>query len=117
RLAQARQHYRSQPYLCCLDRCELLSASFGDLPEGVEAVQLADEIKSNPEWMQNACDNLSERLGGLYLSLAETWLRKGQPQQATACLERVVRMFPGTRQAEMAQVRLGQVQGQPTQRA
>ena len=43
---------------------------------------MATEIKYNPEWMRQACDTLSERLGVLYLSLAETWLKKGQPQQA-----------------------------------
>jgi hypothetical protein len=116
-LAQARQDYRTQQYLCCLDRCEVLGAGYGDLPEGAEAQQLADEIKNNPEWMQRACDNLTDRLSGLYLSLADTWIRKGQAQQAQLCLERVVQAFPGSRQAEAAQIRLSQLQGQPTQRA
>jgi thioredoxin-like negative regulator of GroEL len=116
-LAQARQDYRTQQYLCCLDRCEILSTGYGDLPEGAEAVQLADEIKSNPDWIQRACDSLTDRLSGLYLSLAETWIRKGQPQQAQVCLEKVIQTFPGSRQAEAAQVRLGQLQGEPTQRA
>ena len=53
----------------------------------------------------------------LYLSLAETWLKKGQPRQAMNCLERVIQTLPGTRQAEAAQLRLSQIQGQPTQRA
>jgi tetratricopeptide (TPR) repeat protein len=116
-LAQARQDYRTQQYLCCLDRCEVLGAGYGDLPEGVEAQQLSDEIKNNPEWMQRACDGLTDRLSGLYLSLAETWIRKGQPQQAQLCLERVIQAFPGSRQAEAAQIRLSQLRGQPTQRA
>jgi tetratricopeptide (TPR) repeat protein len=113
-LAQAREDYRTQQYLCCLDRCEVLAASYADLSEGNEAMQLAAEIKNNPEWMRQACDSLSERLGSLYLSLAETWLRKGQPQQAVVCLERVVQTFPGTRQAEAAQVRLASIKGQTT---
>jgi thioredoxin-like negative regulator of GroEL len=116
-LAQAREDYRTQQYLCCIDRCEVLAASYGDLPEGAEAAQLAAEIKNNPAWMQNACDNLSDRLGGLYLSLAETWVKKGQPQEAMSCLERVVRSFPNSRQAEVAQARLFQLQGRPTQQA
>jgi thioredoxin-like negative regulator of GroEL len=113
-LAQAREDYRTQQFLCCLDRCEVLVASYGDLPEGTEAGQLAAEVKNNPEWLQQACDSLSERLGGLYLSLAESWLKKGQPQQAALYLERLVRTFPGTRQAEAAQVRLAAIQGRPT---
>jgi hypothetical protein len=113
-LAQAREDYRTQQYLCCLDRLEHLATNYGDLPEGAQAVQLAGEIKSNPEWMKQACDSLSDRLSVLYLSLADTWLKNGQPHQAVIYLERIVQAFPGTRQAETAQLRLLQIQGQPT---
>jgi thioredoxin-like negative regulator of GroEL len=116
-LAQAREEYRTQQYLCCLNRFDTVVGSFPDLPEGVEAMQLAAEIKNNPEWMRLACDTLSDQLGTLYLSLAETWLKKGQPEQAVICLERVVQALPGSRQAEAAQVRLAQIQGQPPTRA
>jgi tetratricopeptide (TPR) repeat protein len=115
-LAQAREDYRSQQYLWCMDRCEMLSASYGDLPEAVEALQLAAEIKNNPDWMRQACESLSDRLGVLYLSLAETWIKKGQPHEAVACLERVIQALPGTHQAEVAQTRLAQLQGQPSRR-
>jgi TolA-binding protein len=50
----------------------------------------------------------------MYLLLAESWLKRGQPQQAKHWLERVIRAFPGTRQAESAQIRLEQLQGTPT---
>jgi thioredoxin-related protein len=116
-LAQAREDYRTRQYLGCLERCEILGTSYADLPEGNEALQLATEIKNNPEWLQRACDSLSDRLGGLYLSLAETLAKKGQTQQATACLERVVQNFPGSRPAEIAQVRLANLQGRPTWQA
>lgn len=116
-LAQAREDYRTRQYLCCMDRCEVLATTYADLAEGVEAAQLLSEIKSNPEWMRQACETLSDRLGGLYLAMAETWLKKGQPQQATVCLERVLQAFPGTRQAEAAQTRLAQLNGQPTRPA
>jgi hypothetical protein len=95
----------------------VLAGSYADLTEGSEAMQLAGEIKNNPEWMRSACDSLTDRLGLLYMSLAETWLRKGQPQQAVAILERVVQQFPGTRQAEAAQIRLSYIKGQTTMQA
>lgn len=110
-LEQAREEYRHQQYLACLDRCEKLSADFSDLPEGAEASKLAAEIKANPEWTKQACDQMGERLSSLYLTLAETWLKKGQPQQAVFYLERVMQTFPNTRNAEIAQVRLAQIQG------
>src|SRR5262249_54077379 len=42
-LAQAREEYRSQQYLACLNHCDALQAGYADLPEGTEAGQLATE--------------------------------------------------------------------------
>jgi hypothetical protein len=112
-LARAREDYGAQQFLCCLDRCETLAAEYGDLPEGDEAGRLALEIKTNPEWTKAASDQLADRLCVLYLALADSWLKKGQPQQAVFYLERVVQAFPNSRQAEAAQARLSQLQGPP----
>lgn len=110
-LDQARADYQRRHYLSCLDRCENLIANYGDLNEGEQAGKLAGEIKSNPEYVKQACEQMGERLTTLYLSLAETCLKKGQPQQAIFYLERIVQTFPHTRNAEIAQVRLAQIQG------
>jgi hypothetical protein len=110
-LDQAREDYQHHHYLSCLDRCENLIANYSELSEGEQASKLAAEIKSNPEYTKQACDQMGERLTSLYLSLAETWLKKGQPQQATVYLERIVQTFPNTRNADLAQVRLAQIQG------
>src|SRR5262249_3311609 len=111
-LSQAREDYRAQQYLGCIDRCETLVSTYIDLPESAEAAQLLAEVKNNPEWLRLACDSLSERLGNLYLSLAESWLARGQTQQAISYLERVVQTAPGTRAAQTARGRLAQAQGQ-----
>jgi thioredoxin-related protein len=110
-LAQADEDFHTQQYLSCLERCEILTGSYGDLPEGADAVQLAGKIKSQPELMRSVCDQLSHRLGGMYLALAESHAQKGQNQQAAECLERVVLAFPGTPFAEAAQSRLTQLRG------
>src|SRR5262249_5707758 len=112
-LRQAREDYRNRHYLCALDRCQDISNRFADLPEATAADQLAAEIKDNPEWTKKASEQLGERLCLLYLSLADTWLKKGQPQQAIYYLERVTKLFPGTRHAELAQVRLARLRGSP----
>ncbi len=91
----------------------MLATSYADLPEGNEAMDLSLKIKSNPEWMMRVCESLGDRLGVLYLAQADTWLKKGQPQQAILCLEKVVQLFPNTQQAVMAQDRLARIQGQP----
>ncbi len=112
-LDQARTDYQQQHFLICLDRCEMLMSSYPDLAEAQEARQLAGEIRKNPEWIKLACDQLGDRLSVMYLNLAETWLTKGEPQQAIFYLERVIQTAPNTRYAETAQVRLAQLQGQP----
>ena len=110
-LDRARDDSRQQQYLSCLERCENLIANYADRSESAEASKLAAEIKSNPEWTKQACEQMSERLSSLYLTLAETWLKKGQPQQAIFYLERVVQTFPHTRNADIAQIKLALIQG------
>jgi thioredoxin-like negative regulator of GroEL len=110
-LAQARDEFRTQQYLGCLERCETLTSAYSDLPEGAEALQLATEVKDNPDLMGRACDSLNARTADMYLTLAESWVKRGQPAQAQACLEKVLQSAPGSRHAELAQVRLAQLQG------
>jgi thioredoxin-related protein/outer membrane protein assembly factor BamD (BamD/ComL family) len=112
-LAQAREHYQQQEFLPCLERCELLLASHGDQPEAGEALQMATAIKENPRWLQKACEGMSDRLGSMYLALADAWTRRGQAEQAIVYLERILRTFPGSRHAEIAQLRLDQLQARP----
>lgn len=112
-LAQARECHKNKEYTLCVDRCSMLMRSFGDLAEGQQGAQLFSEIKNDPEWLQNACDTFGDRLAEMYLALAESHLKRGQPQQAKHFLERTIRAFPGTHQAESAQIRLEQLQGAP----
>ncbi len=116
-LTQARVAYGRKQFLTCLDRCEAIVAAYSDLPEAAEAGKLAAEIKTNPDLTKQACDQMGDRLSLLYLNMAESWLKKGQPQQAVFYLERVVQTFPHSRNAEMAQVRLTQIQGAPVRTA
>lgn len=111
-LTQARDDYSAQQFLNALERCEILVASYADLSEGDEAKKLTSAIQDNPEYLAKACDALSHRSGTMYLALAESWVRKGQAEQAVVCLERVLQIAPGTRSAEAAQSRLAQLQTQ-----
>ena len=112
-LAQAKEDYRTQNFLACLDRCQVLESAYKDLPEGTEGAKLAGEIRGNPERMAQACEQMNERLAGMYMALADSWMEKGQPQQAAPYLEKVAKLCPGSPQAEAAQVRLTQLQGKP----
>lgn len=112
-LGQARADYKARDYLLCLDRCEALAAKFTDRPEAREAARLAEEIKGNTEWAKQAADQLGDRLCVLYLSLAENWVKKGQPQQAIHYLDRVVKHFGTSKHAATAKARLAQLRGAP----
>ena len=108
-LARAREDYRSGRHLACLEHCEILTGNYGELPEGQDAAQLLDEIRHNPDWLRKACDRLADRLGWLYLDLAESCASRGQSQEAIRYFERVLQTVPETRQAEQARARLGQL--------
>lgn len=108
-LALAQADFRDQHYLGCLERCQGLRTDYPDLPEGAEAQRMEDRIRTDPEVLRLACDNLTDRLGAMYLDLAEAFLKKEQPQKAILCLEWVVQACPGTPQAETAKGRLAQV--------
>ncbi|MCI0681088.1 MAG: thioredoxin family protein [Gemmataceae bacterium] len=115
-MAQARDFYRTKDIIPCLDRCEILLASYGDLAEGAEALELVQTIRGNPEWLQAAADTLADRLASVYLALADNMTKRGKPREAEALLRRVIQAFPGTRYAESAQIRIGQIQGIPANR-
>jgi hypothetical protein len=80
-----------------------------DLSEGAVGKQLSGQIKNDPERLERACAALVESLAEMYLELAESWLRKGQPQQAAAALQKIVQSCPETRQAQAARDRLRQL--------
>ena len=112
-LRQAKEDFKTQQYLVCLLRCETIGARFADRPEAGEAAKLVEKITSNPEWMQQVCDTLPDLGGMSFLKMAEAKLKQGQPQQAVFFLERILQAFPNTRHADVAQVRLSQIQGPP----
>ena len=109
----AREDYRMQQFSICLDRCELLVNQFANTPEAQDAPTLLNDIKNNPEFLKTACTQLGDRLAIMTLALAESLLKKGQPQEAVFYFEKVVQNFPDTRHAEAAQLPLAQVRGLP----
>jgi hypothetical protein len=112
-LQSAREDFRVGQWLMCLLRCEEVIARYSDLPECTEASDLANRIKTNPDRMQKVCDGLPDVLSLVYLATAETKIKQGEPQQAIFLLERILQAFPNSKHAEMAQVRLSQIQGPP----
>jgi hypothetical protein len=110
-LATARDDFRAGRYHDCLQRCDQLTVAFADRPEARDAATLAAEVRDNPDRLATACEQMNEKTATMYLTLAESWQRRGNAREAAACLDRVTKLVPGTRQAEQAQVRLAAIQG------
>ncbi len=108
-LARAREEFNAQLFARCYERCKAVAALFPDLPQGAEAKQLVAQIKNDPDRLGQVCAALVESLADTYLDLAESWLRKGEPQQAAAAWEKVIQSCPETRQAQLARERLRQM--------
>lgn len=116
-LAAARADFEQQNWLACLERCDRLLREFADLPESRQAQQLLEQLQSQPERLHSACDRITDRLGELQLTLAESWLRQGEPQLAIETFRKVLIMFPDTRYAEVARRRLQHLAEGPFQPA
>lgn len=112
-LAMAKEDYRLKQHLFCIDRCKTLMEEYAECKEAREAQDLYEAITTNPDWMEGACDKMSERLGNMHLLLADSYLKKGKRQEALSTLQKVMKLMPGTQHAEIARVRLNQLNGQP----
>ena len=109
-LALAKDHLKAERFLACLEQCEILAAAYRDFPEGKEGEQLAAEIKAKPERMAKVCESMNDRLATMYLALADSWMKKGNNEQAAVCLEKVLKLNPTSATAALAQSRLSQIQ-------
>jgi hypothetical protein len=63
----------------------------------------------DPERLLQTCTALEDSLAEVYLQLAESWLRRGQPQKASAAWKKILQLCPDRHQARLAQDRLQQI--------
>ena len=63
----------------------------------------------DPEKLQQACSALETSLAEVCMELAESWLRRGQPQKAAVALRKILQICPDRHQAKLAEDRLQQI--------
>jgi tetratricopeptide (TPR) repeat protein len=112
-LAQAREAFTAKHYSDALEFCEILETTYKDLPEGKQGAELAGDVRSSPDKLAAACERLNERLASMYATLGESWLKKGNRDQAAACFEKAVRAAPASQVARDAQARLTSLSTKP----
>jgi thioredoxin-related protein len=93
-LRLARQDYEERCYMACLERCRLVTSSYGYLEEAEEARQLAQRITGDHATWQRTCARLSDSLGELYLKEAQTLLAAGKVEEGRGYLDRVLQVCP-----------------------
>lgn len=101
-LALTREDFHKQRFLSCVERCKLLAGTFADLPEAAEAKQLLAQIKNDPQRLQQVCAAQLDLLAETYLDLAESWLRKGETEEAAACWQKILQSCPEAPGAQKA---------------
>jgi thioredoxin-like negative regulator of GroEL len=109
-LAVARDDFRAGRLYDCIQKCEQLSTAYSELPEAKDAKALLADIKSNPERLAKACEQMNDRTAAMYFALAESWAKKGQDTEAAACLKKVMALCPNTKHADLAQAELMKLQ-------
>jgi len=105
-LALARDEYRGERYAACLEHCEYVAAVYSEQPEGREAATLIAQIKSDPDRLAVATEQIHEKAANLQLVLGDALLKRGDVKAATACFEKVARLAPAGKSAEYAQAQL-----------
>lgn len=110
-LALAKEEFRTGRYYDCLQRCEHLTTTFQTRAEGKEGASLAAEINNHPDRLAVACEQMNEKTAAMYLTLADSWAKKGHDKEAAGCLEKVGRLCPNSRYAQQAEVKLAKLQG------
>jgi len=110
-LVLAREEYKAERWIQCLDHCELLGEAYRDLPEGREAVALAADLRSSPERLARIGENLTERMAVNLLALSESWERKGNADMAMRALDKLVRTCPDSPSIRQAELRIARMTG------
>lgn len=110
-LAAARDDFRAERMYDCMQKCEQLTTGFAELPEAKDATAILDDIRGNPERLAKACEQMNDRTAATYLTLAESWVKKGQNTEAALCLKKVIALCPNTKHADTAYSELTKLQG------
>lgn len=110
-LAVARDDFRAGRLYDCIQKCEQIATAFAELPAARDANALLADIKGNPERLAKACEQMNERTAAMYMALADSWAKKGQTEEAAACLKKVMALCPNTRHADLAQAELTKLTG------
>jgi tetratricopeptide (TPR) repeat protein len=110
-LATAREDFRSGRMYDCMQKCEQLTGGYAELPEAKDATAILADIRSNPDRLAKACEQMNDRTASMYLALADSWAKKGQSAEAAECLKKVIALCPNTKHSDVAQVELTKIQG------
>jgi thioredoxin-like negative regulator of GroEL len=105
-LAGVKEAYRTEKYADCLDRVDALVGSHPGTAEADAAKVILASVTADPERLATAGDQLDERFAARYYAIGEAWGAKGRGKEAIAAFEKVLKLAPNGRWADLARSRL-----------
>ncbi len=105
-LAAARSELKADRLNECLEHCEELLAVHANSPEASEALALTKQIKSNPDMLRAAEQQMDERNAKAYISLGDAWVESKRYQDAATCYEKAVRLQTASATSSTAKMKL-----------
>lgn len=105
-LSLAKAAFKAEQYADCLERAEAVIAAQPNTPAAEEAVALVATVKSDPDKLSRAGEQLDEKFAASYYAVAEGWEQKGRVKEASGFFEKVIQVAPGSKLAERARGRL-----------
>jgi tetratricopeptide (TPR) repeat protein len=110
-LAQAKAAFDGERYAEALERAEAVVTSHPNTPAAAEAATLVTSVKSDPQKLSRAGEQLDDKFAASYYAVAEGWEQKGKVKEATGFFEKVIQVAPGSKLAERARSRLAALTG------
>jgi|GEM_PF-1715914 len=105
-LAAARGELKADRLNECLEHCEELLAMHANSPEASEALALSKQIKTDPEMLRAAEQQMDERNAKAYIALGDAWVENKRFQEAATCYEKAVRLQTASETSSIAKMKL-----------
>jgi thioredoxin-related protein len=104
--AVAQAAFQGDRYSEVLDICDVIRGSHGDTTEAESVTSLVTIIKSDPSKLSSAAEQMDDKFAAVYLGIAEAWEKQGRGREAISQYEKVLRVTPAGKNADLARSKL-----------
>jgi thioredoxin-like negative regulator of GroEL len=98
--------FREEKFADCLDRADVLMSAYPGSSEADDAAGVVAAVHADAERLAIASDQSDERFAGRYYAIGESLAAKGRGKEAIQAFEKVQRLTPNGRWADLARSKL-----------